>query len=177
AYMLKQYEIYVCLVYDIEVKVNTAGVEAYPSGRAQSFAGGLPIGLIIVVVQNAHRDYELRLRQALQETPQSEKLLNLKRGWESHEYDEDWAWYEDEKIIRKADKKVKRGKLKAHVAFNENLDERPNIKKPSDKLASSSKDHGEVPKKTTNRQFKNQIGDTNNKENEDGIEEVNEVSN
>ncbi|CAG8700325.1 8542_t:CDS:2, partial [Acaulospora morrowiae] len=125
---------------------------------------------------NAHRDYELRLRQTLQETPQSEKLLNLKRGWERHEYDEDWARYEDEKIIRKADKKVKRGKLKAHVAFNENLNERLNIKKPSDKLASSSKDHGEVPKKTTNRQFKNQIGDTENKEIEDGIEEVNEYN-
>ncbi|CAG8756240.1 16779_t:CDS:2, partial [Gigaspora rosea] len=33
----------VCLVYVLQVKVNIAGVEAYPSGRAQPFAGGLPI--------------------------------------------------------------------------------------------------------------------------------------
>ncbi|CAG8532821.1 23530_t:CDS:2 [Dentiscutata erythropus] len=119
---------------------------------------------------NALRDYELRLSQVLQEAPQSEKLLSLKRSWENHEYDDDWACYEDEKNIRKADKKVKRGKLKAHVAFNENLDKRLNIKKPSDKLASSYKDHGGASKKTTNSNI-------DNKENEDGseIEEVNEV--
>ncbi|CAG8755230.1 20051_t:CDS:2 [Gigaspora margarita] len=129
---------------------------------------------------SARRDYDFQLNWALQEAPQSEKLLNLKRSWENNEYDSDWARYEDKKNIRRADKKVKRRKLKAHIAFNENLDERLNklnIKKPSDKLASSSKGHVEASKKTTNRQFENQIVNIDNKENEDGseTEEVSEV--
>ncbi|CAG8697180.1 3021_t:CDS:1, partial [Dentiscutata heterogama] len=64
-------------------------------------------------------------------------------------------------------KKVKREKLKIYVAFNKNLDKRLNIKKSSNKLASSSKDHSRASKKTTNRQFKSQIGNINNKDNED----------
>ncbi|KAF0390474.1 c2h2-type zinc finger transcription factor [Gigaspora margarita] len=129
---------------------------------------------------SARRDFELQLDQALQEAPQAEKLLNLKQRWENNGYDSDWSRYEDGKDIRRADKKVKRRKLKAHVEFNETLDERLNklnIKIPSDKLASSSKGHVKTSKKTTSRQFEKQIVNIDDKENEDGseTEEVSEV--
>ncbi|RIB11551.1 hypothetical protein C2G38_2203129 [Gigaspora rosea] len=39
------------IVYVLQVKVNIAGVEAYPSGRAQPFAGGLPIGNNVPAIQ------------------------------------------------------------------------------------------------------------------------------
>ncbi|CAG8472438.1 8125_t:CDS:2 [Racocetra fulgida] len=121
--------------------------------------------------RNRSNAYELRLNQALQEAPQSEKLLNLKRGWEMCEYNNDWVCYEDEKNIRKTDKETQGTRC-----INETLDERLNIKKPSDKLVSSSKDHGGASKKTTNRQFKNQIGNIDNKENEEDGSETEEVN-
>ncbi|CAG8783918.1 6670_t:CDS:2, partial [Gigaspora rosea] len=56
---------------------------------------------------SARRDYRLQLNQVLQEAPQSEKLLNLKRSWENNEYDSDLTRYEDEKNIRRADVMLK----------------------------------------------------------------------
>src|SRR6266542_74846 len=48
-------------------------------------------------------DYELRLREALKDDPNSDKLLSLKRKWENDEYMYDWDTYEDEKKNRKVD--------------------------------------------------------------------------
>ncbi|CAG8635626.1 10015_t:CDS:2, partial [Paraglomus occultum] len=84
------------------------------------------------------QDYGLRLSEALQDVPKSEKLLNLKRRWEADEYRNDWSSYEDEREKRKADKKVKRRKCKAHVAFHEELDERLDGKKLPDTTVSST---------------------------------------
>ncbi|RIA90668.1 hypothetical protein C1645_769362 [Glomus cerebriforme] len=70
------------------------------------------------------QDYGLRLSETLQDVPESEKLLKLKRRWEADDYGEDWNYYEDEKEKRKADRKVKKRKCKAHVAFHDDLDER-----------------------------------------------------
>ncbi|CAI2186981.1 11339_t:CDS:2, partial [Funneliformis geosporum] len=70
------------------------------------------------------RDYVLRLNEALQDDPHSEKLLSLKRKWEANEYSDDWASYEDEKHNRKADKKVKKTKRQAHISFHSQLDKR-----------------------------------------------------
>ncbi len=49
------------------------------------------------------RDYKLRLDEALQDDPYSEKLSSLKRKWEAYEYRNDWESYEDERRSRKAD--------------------------------------------------------------------------
>ncbi|RHZ82170.1 hypothetical protein Glove_113g63 [Diversispora epigaea] len=133
---------------------------------------------------SALRDYELRLNQTLQEVPNSEKLLNLKRSWENREYRDDWAWYEDEKANRKADRKVKKRKLQAHVKFHENLDERLDVKKLFDESVSSSTLNQEeededgasssVSEKAINRQDENLTSNADNKENENGneIEEI-----
>ncbi|CAG8730151.1 1546_t:CDS:2, partial [Ambispora leptoticha] len=72
--------------------------------------------------------------------------------------------------------KSKKKETQGTRCINETLDERLNIKKPSDKLVSSSKDHGGASKKTTNRQFKNQIGNIDNKENEEDGSETEEVN-
>ncbi|CAG8725371.1 8248_t:CDS:2, partial [Racocetra fulgida] len=53
---------------------------------------------------NAHRDYELRLNQALQEAPDSKKLLVLQREWENGEYEDDWERYKDFKNDIKVNK-------------------------------------------------------------------------
>ncbi|GBB93771.1 hypothetical protein RclHR1_22290002 [Rhizophagus clarus] len=78
-------------------------------------------------------DYELRLREALKEEPNSDKLLSLKRKWENDEYMYDWDTYEDEKKNRKVDKKVKKIKRQAHSDFHSDLDNRlkANISKKS----------------------------------------------
>jgi len=51
---------------------------------------------------NAHQEYGLRLNQALQEAPDSKKLLNLRRKWDNDEYRDDWACYKDSLEDRKA---------------------------------------------------------------------------
>ncbi|CAG8500954.1 1428_t:CDS:2 [Acaulospora morrowiae] len=40
---------------------------------------------------NAHHECGLRLNLALQEAPDSKKLLNLRRKWDNDEYRDDWA--------------------------------------------------------------------------------------
>ncbi|CAG8531704.1 14876_t:CDS:2, partial [Acaulospora colombiana] len=52
---------------------------------------------------NAHHEYGLRLNEALQEAPDSEKLLNLRSKWDNNEYRDDWARYKDLLDDRKAD--------------------------------------------------------------------------
>ncbi|CAG8765082.1 4949_t:CDS:2, partial [Dentiscutata heterogama] len=79
--------------------------------------------------KSGYLDYGLRLSESLQDNPTSEKLLNLKKKWDANEYMDDWDWYEDEKSNRKADRKVKKRKRQAHIAFHENLDERLDGKK------------------------------------------------
>ncbi|CAG8542443.1 11033_t:CDS:2 [Dentiscutata heterogama] len=139
--------------------MNTASVEAYPSGRPQSFADRLPyVGNNASLIQmnnlsffptfnlipsrrlrrgcdfhidmktsaeykrvtsvfsarvsqfkyrsssKAHHEYGMRLNQALQEAPDSRKLLNLRGKWDNDEYRDDWARYEDLLEDRKTDK-------------------------------------------------------------------------
>ncbi|CAG8514446.1 16072_t:CDS:2, partial [Racocetra fulgida] len=68
--------------------------------------------------------YGLRLNQALQEAPDSMKLLNLRGKWDNDEYRDDWARYEDLLEDRKTDRKVKKRKREAHISFHEQLDDR-----------------------------------------------------
>ncbi|CAG8529915.1 11542_t:CDS:2 [Paraglomus brasilianum] len=72
---------------------------------------------------NAHHSYGLRLNQALQEAPDSKKLLNLRRKWDNDEYRDDWACYKDSLEDRKANRKVKKRKREAHISFHEQLDD------------------------------------------------------
>ncbi|CAG8805553.1 10598_t:CDS:1, partial [Racocetra persica] len=51
----------------------------------------------------ARHEYGLRLNQALQEAPDSRKLLNLRGKWDNDEYRDDWARYEDLLEDRKTD--------------------------------------------------------------------------
>ncbi|CAG8625310.1 7151_t:CDS:10 [Ambispora gerdemannii] len=71
---------------------------------------------------NAYHDYGLRLNRALQEAPDSKKLLNLRRKWDNDEYRDDWACYKDSLEDRKANRKVKKRKREAHISFHEQLD-------------------------------------------------------
>ena len=49
------------------------------------------------------RDYRLRLNDALARECRSNKLLELKKKWETGEYDNDWSEYEERKADHKAD--------------------------------------------------------------------------
>ena len=51
----------------------------------------------------AHRDYRLRLNDALAWECRSNKLLELKKKWETGEYDNDWSEYLERKADHKAD--------------------------------------------------------------------------
>ncbi|CAG8647330.1 9705_t:CDS:10 [Funneliformis mosseae] len=78
-------------------------------------------------------NYELRLREALKDDPNSDKLLSLKRKWKNDEYMYNWDTYVDEKENQKVDKKVKKIKRQAHSDFHDHLDNRlkANISKKS----------------------------------------------
>ncbi|RHZ52759.1 hypothetical protein Glove_457g86 [Diversispora epigaea] len=118
------------VVYAI-IKKKTAGVEAYPSDRAHSLRTDSQNYIAYEVREeqksflknskdprpayfftkfkyrskkSGYLDYGLRLREALQDDPTSEKLLNLKEKLDTYEYKDDWEEYEDEKNNRKADK-------------------------------------------------------------------------
>ncbi|CAG8719263.1 8954_t:CDS:10, partial [Funneliformis caledonium] len=132
---------------------KVASVEAYPSSRAQSFTADACAGDSPTDIQatdedprptrffmqyhyrrknSGFRDYKLRLDEALQDDPYSKKLSSLKRKLEAYEYREDWESYEDERRNRKADKKVKKTKLEAHINFHGQLDKRLTKKSQTD---------------------------------------------
>ncbi|CAG8602570.1 6826_t:CDS:2, partial [Paraglomus occultum] len=67
-------------------------------------------------------DYKQQLDKALQDDPNSEKLLDLRRKY-NDDYKNDWARYEDWKKNKKVNETVKKRKRNAHATFHAQLDD------------------------------------------------------
>ncbi|CAG8462683.1 5771_t:CDS:2 [Paraglomus occultum] len=71
---------------------------------------------------SGYHDYKQQLDKALQDDPNSKKLLDLRRKYDNN-YKNDWAQYEDWKKNKKVNEAVKKRKREAHARFHAQLDD------------------------------------------------------